>query len=195
MIWLLRHGRTAVNAQGLLQGQMDPPLDDMGMQQAAAAAAAVKGFDIARVVASPLQRCRATAAVVAEVLGIDVHVDERWIEMDYGDLDGTPVAEVPPATWAAWQADLHWAPPGGESIAALGERVRPACNELASAGDDVLVVSHVSPIKAAVAWALGVGDEVAWRLHLAPASFTRIVADPGGRRRSLHAFNDVSHLR
>ena len=192
MIWLLRHGRTAVNAQGLLQGRVDAPLDDIGVQQAEAAAAAVKGSGITVVVSSPLQRCQATAAQAAEVLGVAVRVDERWIEMDYGELDETPVAEVPVATWAAWQADLGWAPPGGESIAALGERVRPACDELAAAGEDVLVVSHVSPIKAAVAWALGVGDEVAWRLHLSPASFTRIAAD--GRRRSLHAFNDVSHL-
>jgi broad specificity phosphatase PhoE len=121
-----------------------------------------------------------------------VHVDERWIEMDYGSLDGTPVADLPAATWAAWRADLDWAPPGGESIAALGARVRPACDELASTGEDVLVVTHVSPIKAAVAWALGVADDIAWRMHVAPASITRIAADKS--RRSLQLFNDVSHL-
>src|SRR6266540_4161287 len=107
----------------------------------------------------PLQRCRVTAAVAAEALDVPVHVDERWIEMDYGSLDGTPVADLPAATWAAWRADLDWAPPGGESIAALGARVRPACDELAATGEDVLVVTHVSPIKAAVAWALGVADD------------------------------------
>ena len=53
-----------------------------------------------------------------------VDVDERWIELDYGELDGVPLAEVPPATWAAWRADLAWAPEGGESLAALGVRVR-----------------------------------------------------------------------
>jgi broad specificity phosphatase PhoE len=194
MIWLLRHGRTALNAQGLLQGQTDPPLDDTGVEQATAAAAAVKGHGITAVVSSPLQRCRATAALVAAALDVELQVDERWIELDYGELDGTPLAELPPATWAAWRSDLDWAPPGGESIATLGARVRPACEDLAAAGEDVLVVSHVSPIKAAVAWALGVGDEIAWHLHLSPASFTRIAVDTSGRRRSLHAFNDVSHL-
>jgi broad specificity phosphatase PhoE len=192
MIWLLRHGRTAANAQGLLLGRLDPPLDDLGRGQAEAAAGGLKGTTIASVVASPLQRCRVTAALVAEALDVPVHVDERWIEMDYGSLDGTPVADLPAATWAAWRADLDWAPPGGESIAALGARVRPACDELASTGEDVLVVTHVSPIKAAVAWALGVADDIAWRMHVAPASITRIAADRS--RRSLQLFNDVSHL-
>jgi broad specificity phosphatase PhoE len=63
----------------------------------------------------------------------------------------------------------------------MGSRVRSACEELfgsggeATSGDSTaVVVSHVSPIKAAVAWALGTGDEVAWRLWLATASITVI---------------------
>ena len=57
----------------------------------------------------------------------------------------------------------------------------------------VVVVSHVSPIKAAVAWALGVGPEVAWRSHLDPASITRIAIGPAGP--VLRTFNEVAHLR
>ena len=74
--------------------------------------------------------------------------------------------------------------------------MRAACDELAGgpAGTgDVLVVSHVSPIKAAVAWALSVGDEVAWHLFLAPGSITRIA--PRGDRHSLQSFNETAHLR
>jgi broad specificity phosphatase PhoE len=57
---------------------------------------------------------------------------------------------------------------------------------------DVVVVTHVSPIKAAVAWALGVGDEVAWRMWVGPASITRIgVADAVP---SLRSFNEIGHL-
>ena len=57
---------------------------------------------------------------------------------------------------------------------------------------DVVVVSHVSPIKAGVAWALGTGDEIAWRMFVALASVTRIaVSDRGPLLRS---FNEVAHL-
>jgi len=201
MIVLLRHGRTEANARGLLLGRADPELDEVGRGQAQAAAEVVAATaSVSRIVSSPLARCRATADVVAGVLGadgpVDVEIDERWIELDYGELDGTPLSEVPPAAWSAWHGDVDWAPPGGESHATLGKRVRAACDELAAAptgSGDVLVVSHVSPIKAAVAWALAVGDEVAWHLFLAPASITRIA--PRGTRHSLQSFNETAHLR
>jgi broad specificity phosphatase PhoE len=180
---VVRHGRTAPNAGGLLLGRADPPLDEHGLEQAAALAAVVA--DATRVVSSPLRRARETAAA----LGLPVEVDERWVELDYGELDGRPIADVPAHLWRAWRADVGFAPPGGESLAALGRRVRAACEDLAAeaAETDVVVVSHVSPIKAAVAWALGVGDELSWRLHVTPASVTRIAVRDG--RGVLTSFN------
>ena len=63
----------------------------------------------------------------------------------------------------------------------LGVRVTAACAELLPDIEerDVIVVTHVSPVKAAVAWALGVGDEIAWRSFVAPGSITRIGARRG----------------
>jgi broad specificity phosphatase PhoE len=185
---LVRHGRTAANAQGLLQGRLDLPLDDLGRTQAALLAPVLQGA--ARVVASPLKRARETA----EALGRPVTVDERWVELDYGDLDGLAVEAVGIDVWNRWREDPHFVPAGGESLHDLGRRVVPACEELlaASAHGDVVVVSHVSPIKAAVAWALGVGIETSWRTHLDQASISRI-----GRGRSgpvLRSFNETHHL-
>ena len=170
MLVVVRHGRTESNASGLLLGRADPPLDDVGREQASALAALVP--DAARVVSSPLQRCVATASV----FGPDVEVDDRWIELDYGEWDQTPLSSLPAETWARWREDLHLRPPGGETIAELGERVRAACDDLAAdaAERDVVVVTHVSPFKAAMAWAMGVGDEVCWRIHVSPASLVRI---------------------
>jgi broad specificity phosphatase PhoE len=194
VIVVVRHGRTAANAGGLLLGHADPPLDDEGARQAAALAGACGALDVARIVTSPLGRCRATAAAIAGATSVPIVVDERWIELDYGELDGRPVAEVAAETWAEWRSDVSWAPPGGESLASLGARVREACEALVdeSRDRDVVVVSHVSPIKAAVAWALGVGDEVAWRMWVGPASVTRIGIV--GDRPTLRAFNEVGHL-
>lgn len=188
MLIIARHGRTEANRDGRLLGRLDVDLDDLGARQAAAMAASVGPVD--RIVSSPLRRTRQTA----EAWGQRVEVDDRWIELDYGEFDGVPMRDVDPAVWDAWRSDLGYAPPAGESIAALGERVRAACDDLvASAIDrDVLVVSHVSPIKAAVGWALGVGDAIAWRMFVAPASVTRIAVSERGA--SLHAFNLVDHL-
>ncbi len=196
MIVIVRHGRTAANASGLLLGHADPPLDDEGMRQAAALSGACAPLDVARVITSPLGRCRQTAEAIAAAASVSasVDVDERWIELDYGDLDGRPLAEVPADIWASWRSDVTWRPPGGESLAALGTRVREACEALVDQARDrdVIVVSHVSPIKAAVAWALGVGDEAAWRMWVAPASITRIGV--AGGTPSLRAFNELAHL-
>jgi broad specificity phosphatase PhoE len=194
VIHVLRHGRTAANAGGLLLGRRDPPLDEEGERQAALVASRLAAMTMTevRVVSSPLQRCRQTAAVVASALGVEVELDERWIELDYGELDGVALADVPASTWSTWRADVTWRPPGGESLAELGARVRVACEELAPIATDVVVVTHVSPVKAAVAWALGVGDEVTWRMFVAPASLTTVAVRAG--LPSLHTFNDTAHL-
>lgn len=189
MLTIVRHGRTEANASGLLLGRrLDPGLDALGRRQAAALAAALPEID--RVVCSPLTRTRETA----DALAASVEVDERWAEVDYGELDGTPLADVPADLWARWRADTSFAPPGGESLHELGLRVRAAAADLAddAAQRHVVVVTHVSPVKAALAWALGVGDEVAWRAFVAPASITRIAVRGGAP--SLHAFNVVTHL-
>jgi broad specificity phosphatase PhoE len=170
VLFVVRHGQTAANADGLILGRSDPPLTDLGRRQAAALAQGLPAPAV--IVCSPLRRARETAAA----FGAPVKVDERWIELDYGAMDGAPAASIGQDVWKQWRADPHFAPPGGESLAALGTRVRSSCVELApqAAESDVLVVTHVSPIKAAVAWALGVGDEVAWRLFVEDAAVCRI---------------------
>jgi broad specificity phosphatase PhoE len=191
MLLLARHGRTALNAQGLLQGRVDAPLDDVGAEQAAALGRVPSIRAASRVVCSPLGRARQTA----EAMGLPVTVDERWIEIDYGPLDGTPLSEVPASVWSSWRADPSWAPEGGESLTAVGERVAAACADLVeeAAERDVVVVSHVSPLKAALGWALGAGDAVAFRIHLAPASLNRIAVAPG-RPPVVHSVNETAHL-
>lgn len=190
MLLIVRHGRTDHNASGLLLGRLDPPLDALGREQAAAVAGAIGPVD--RVITSPLLRARETAAA----FGVEPIVDDRWIEVDYGEFDGRPLGEVSSETWTAWRTDPDFTPPGGESLQTLGERVASALDELAADGSPTdrttVIVTHVSPVKAAVCWALGVGPLVSWRLWVANASITRIGTTPRGG--VLHTFNDVTHL-
>ena len=188
MLIVVRHGRTAANAQGLLQGRVDNPLDDEGRRQADAIAAAIAGVEV--VVSSPLQRALQTA----EPLGIEVTVDDRWIELDYGDWEARPVSDISPQQWAKWRADPHFAPPGGESLVQLNARVKEACDELIEMAQDVdvAVFTHVSPIKSSVSWALGAQDEISWRLHVAQAQISRI--EMRGGRPVLTSFNETAHI-
>ena len=165
VLLLVRHGETAANVDGLMLGRADPPLTDRGVAQARALAAVLPTPD--RVIASPLRRALDTAAA----FGSNVEVDPRWIELDYGELDGRPLSSVPVEMWERWRSDPSVAPEGGEPLAVLGRRVREACADLVpdAATGVVVVVTHVSPIKAAVAWALAARDEVAWHMYVEDA--------------------------
>ncbi len=185
MLILARHGQTSANAQGLLCGRADVGLTDLGARQAKAMAGAVGRP--ARVISSPLQRARDTAAE----FGLPVEVDARWVELDYGSFDLMPYGDVSADVWERWRSDCDYEPEGGESLTALGRRVREACADLAraAADEDIVVVTHVSPIKAAIAWALQTGDDIAWRLYVRDASVHRILTGPPGPR--LVAFNEL----
>jgi alpha-ribazole phosphatase len=184
---LVRHGQTDPNVRGLFLGRADPPLTEAGYRQACALAAALPTAD--RIVSSPLARARHTAAVLAGAAPGDT--DAPGVEVDYGELDGCPPSALGERSWQTWREDPDFVPAGGESLAAVCERVRQACEELAedAAQGNVVVVSHVSPIKAAVTWALGVGVEVGWRMFLGDAAVCRI--DTSGAVPLLLAFNDA----
>jgi probable phosphoglycerate mutase len=192
MLLLVRHGQTAVNSQGRLQGRVDAPLTDLGHEQARRLAEVIAPLAPKAVVTSPLLRARDTAAAIARAVGRPLEVDERLTELHYGDWDGARIADLPDGAFARWREDPDFAPPGGESIPTVRDRVVPCVEDLLDRGGVVVAVSHVTPIKAAVAWALGVNDEVSWRLHLDLASISRI--DRRGRTPILLGFGDSAHL-
>lgn len=192
MIVVVRHGRTASNASGLLVGHADPALDELGIVQAELLANAVGPIDA--LIASPLLRTRQTAAAFTALGGPEAVIDERFIELDYGEWDGLELAAVSAESWATWRNDVDFAPPGGESLRVLGERVGSGLDDLAQqwAGRTVVVVTHVSPVKAALIWALGGEQSMSWRAYVAPASITRVDSVDGARR--LVSFNECGHL-
>lgn len=173
-----------------------------------------------RIVSSPLGRARETAAVIAAAYGRDgenrgpvmgaepaagggrdhdgdvpgVEIDDRFVELDYGALEGLALKDVDPWIWQRWRGSPTWRPPGGETLAEVHERVRDGCESLRTlaAQEDVVVVSHVSPIKAGVAWIIDAGPELSWRLSLGVASITRVSTIPGST--ALVGFNDCAHL-
>jgi len=184
---LVRHGRTAANAAGLLQGRGDLSLDEVGREQVRQVVAAIGPVD--HVITSPLARARETGLA----FGAPNTIDDRWIELDYGLYEGLRTGDVPAEVWTQWRSDALFAPPEGESMQQLDDRVRAACVDALEMARDqiVVVVSHVSPIKAAMAWALGGDISLSWRSHLAQAAVCRI-ANRGGVA-VLVSFNEVLH--
>lgn len=197
---LLRHGQTALSAERRFAGRGDIPLTDLGHQQAAATAAALarrSGIDL--VITSPLRRTLETARAVSAAAGLPMSVDDGLVETDFGSWEGMTFGEVM-ARWpdeiAAWMADPEVAPPGGESFAAVGVRVNAALDRILaeSAGQTIVIVSHVTPIKSIVCRALLAPTAALFRFHLDVAALSEAAwfADGPALLRSL---NDTAHLR
>jgi len=189
MLFLVRHGRTAINVGNKLQGRIDHPLDDVGIQQSIEIAAVIRNID--RVISSPLIRAKQTA----EAFGKPIEIEERFIELDYGDFDGMLQKDVSEDIWRQWRGNNDYRPPNGESLHELDGRVRGALSDLMEDArlKNVVVVSHVSPIKAAIAWAIGSDVGVSWKMLLDRASISRIEITENGPR--MRGFNDTSHLK
>lgn len=172
MLILLRHGRTASNAEARLQGDSDVPLDDVGKIQAEQAGAYIRDrWEIDTVFTTSLQRSRQTAVLAgfsADTLG----VDDRWREISFGEFEGRKVEEVAPDLGTRWRADINYRPKGGESLPSLHDRVAEACAEMTvrAADENILVVTHATPIKSAVIWATGGAPEMILKMWVYPGS-------------------------
>ena len=166
-IYYIRHGETAWNAEGKLQGTQDIPLNDLGRKQAAEAGIILAGL-FARdgrseaqlaFVASPLGRARSTMELVRGALKLPAQayaIDDRLREIGYGDWEGSTLAQMQasdPAVFAHRQAD-KWTvpPPGGESYAQVQARVTDWYKQLTA---DTVAVAHGGTARALMV-ALGI---------------------------------------
>jgi broad specificity phosphatase PhoE len=191
VIVFARHGETAPNREGLILGRADPGLTDEGRHQAARLADLLVREEPVAVLTSPLLRARETAEVIAGACGLEAEADERLVEIDWGTWEGRPAAGIAPVEMERLRADAGTAPEG-ESLTALGARVQEFFGQALARDGLVVAVTHVSPIKAAVAWTLGAPDAAAFRMYVALASVTRI--DRRSRGPVLVSFNETAHL-
>lgn len=188
---LVRHGRTAANATGVLAGrQKGIHLDDVGRDQSERAAQRLAGLTLARVVTSPLERTRETAAAIARAQAGPVRpVSERGLlECDYGEWQGQQIKDLTRRKlWRTVQQHPSAATfPGGESMRTMATRAVDAVRRhdaqvAAEHGDGAVwvAVSHGDVIKAIIGEALGQPLDLFQRIVVDPASITvvRYTAD------------------
>jgi probable phosphoglycerate mutase len=163
LIW--RHGRTEWNATGRFQGQLDPPLDDVGRRQAARAARQLVASGLPRehtvVVSSDLTRASETAAVLTALLGVPLRLDPRLREHALGCWEGLDREEVAarfPEQYADWLAGRPVRGRGGEEPAEVAHRALAAVADLPAAEVAVLV-THGGTAGRLVEVLLGLGSQ------------------------------------
>jgi probable phosphoglycerate mutase len=185
---LVRHGATVHTAEKRFSGPGgdDPGLNELGREQAARVADYLRNRvderwePVDAIVSSPMRRAAETASVIGSALDLPIVIVDDLREAAFGDWDGLTLADVEahwPVELDTWITSFEAAPPGGgESIAALIERVDKALARLRESydGQTVVVVSHVNPIKRIVQDVLGAQLDVMNRMQLVPGSISAV---------------------
>jgi broad specificity phosphatase PhoE len=184
---LLAHGASAATRAARFS-------DDEGLEASAGGALqALSGHrrSYARVLTAPARAARETAVA----LGFDAEVETALRDCDYGRWRGfasKDVAGREPDAFAAWLGDPTAAPHGGESIAALIERVGDWLTRALARESATLAVTHASVVRAAIVNALGAGPSAFARIDVAPLSLARLSAH--GQRWNLVALGPLGDL-
>lgn len=137
-LYLLRHGRTALNADGKLRGRIDVPLDDVGIIEAERLGVLFERSNLGCVISSPLARAVQTASAVAVRHGLEVDVDEGLADRDWGPWAGELEADV---TRRFGSLD---AAPGAEALESFVQRITRAVTRIikAASGRAIVAVAH-----------------------------------------------------
>ena len=156
LIVALRHAPTAWNRDRRLQGRTDVALDEEGVAVAARWRTAPEWAGY-RILSSPLQRARMTAAILFP--DAEIGIDRRLIEMDFGNWEGKRLAELraDPTEDAAAREDLglDFKAPEGESPREVQARIQPLLARLAELERPTVLVTHKAVIRALYALASG----------------------------------------
>lgn len=147
-ILAIRHGRTAWNADGRIQGHQDIALDALGRWQAQRLALALAEEDLQAIYSSDLQRARDTAAPLQRQHGLELVIDAGLRERAFGEFEGHSFAQIEqrwPEQAARWRRrDDTFEPRGGESLRDLRRRIVAAVDRLASRhrGQHIVLLTH-----------------------------------------------------
>ena len=207
LVVLMRHGQASNNVKRVLAGRSPGfPLTDEGRRQASAAAGLLSDMGISRVLTSPVERAACTAEIVSDRIGVRPEPDERLIELDMGKFTGMPYDEILSRHGNVFEkfysGDLELAHRGVETFDMVKKRVMGLVDEIgadagggqaadpAPAGADpagaagagagnVLLVTHMDPIKAVLSAAAGLDSDLLLNLVVANASLTVLVRHEG----------------
>ncbi len=195
---LVRHGRSLWNVEGRIQGQVDIPLDAVGLQQAERVAQRLQSLPIDAIYSSPLQRAWVTAEVLAAKIQLPIVCDERLMEYDFGVVSGLTwdgvVANHP--EFAKRWADDAWAVPieGSEGRIGFAARVKAVMDDIIAShpNQQVAVVAHGGTFSVYLAKMLGLDLQRRHPFHFGNTSVSLVEVDDGVFH--IHFLNDKCHL-
>lgn len=198
ILYLVRHGETGYNRDGLALGRADVPLTELGERQAAAAGARLAGQPLARILSSPLTRALSTARAIAGERGVPIEVCHELIEMDIGETEGLSFVEMRERHAGLLQ---EWAGPGGhattmpggENLEGVDMRLAALLESLRAEPSEALaVVSHNFVLRVMLCRLLGLELSAFRSMSVDLASISSLSIRNG--RIAVRSLNDCCHL-
>lgn len=207
LISAIRHGETAWNAAGRIQGHTDIDLNEVGLAQAQRLAQAMalrhsppEHDPIHAIYASDLSRAHHTAACIGQALGLPVHTDAGLRERGFGEIEGHRFGEIEQTQSEAahhWRKRTpDWRPPGGgESLLDLQQRIEDSLNRIAArhVGQHVVLVSHGGVLDMLYRLCTGADMRAPRTWELLNTAINRMLWTPHGM--TLVGWGDVTHLQ
>lgn len=182
--FLVRHGANDLMKHTIVGRRAGVHLNEEGRYQAEQLARRLEPLGIHRIFSSPLERATETAEPLAGRFGLHVQIEERLNEIDFGDWTGSTLANLERLEhWRQWNVfRSRVRPPNGESMFEAQMRMISLITSLHEqfANDNIVLVSHGDPIRAALLYWLGMPVDLIHRLEVSPASTTTVVLDAWG---------------
>ena len=196
--FLVRHGQTDWNAQGLLQGHTDVPLNEIGRDQAKRLGDRLTNVHLEAAYSSDLLRCSQTTDLALGGRKVTVSYSQSLREQAYGRWEGmsfSAIRDADPQLYAAMLEDYaSFTPPGGEDFRAVEARSQGFAGDVMGqhSSGDLLIVGHGAALRTLVTYMTGLPLEAGWRFKVDSCSLT--VLDVGVTPAVVLVLNDTSHL-
>jgi len=185
-IFLVRHGETELNVQGVYYGWTDCGLTEKGIMQAEDLADTLQDICFDVVISSSLARAVSTAALVSGFTPDEIIKDDRLRELNFGAWEGmhfTEVRERYKEAWEKWGSDWkNSAPPGGESFVEIYGRVKSCIEDILKEhkGKKILIVSHQGSMRIIPTVLLGLPEEAGWSFAAEQGRYSHYEIDESG---------------
>ena len=180
IVYLIRHGESDFNRDGIFRGIVDVPLNEHGRLQAESLGRMFAKIDLSSVYSSPLARALDTAHAIALPHDLEVQINHGFQNINLGAWQGKlkkEIARLHPDDWHQWTTEPErFVPPGGETIGEVRDRAWAEITRLAKLHEHAsfAVVSHRSVIKTILASIFDLKERYFWKFYLDPASMSKI---------------------
>jgi len=202
LVYMVRHGETILTPERKFSGtgELNPPLTEIGREQAIKVAHEIAKIKPDVLIASPMQRTRDTAEEISKTTGLLPIFDEAWYECNFGDWDGFSIQEVKdkwPDEYTNWLSSSAVTPPGGESYDDLAARIEPAFDSLAEKypGQKVVIVTHNGVIKQTASIVMEANPNSLFHIDISPCSISSFSIWPSDGLRAVRSINERGHFR